>query len=88
MGSTLFSYICDESALSIRILHLINQIYVHHSSRIIHPDQHFHFMVYNDSIAVIVKENFNTTTFLIDTFYDYELMLDFVDTTHNYHGTF
>ena len=88
MTSTQFSYICDESALSIRILHLINEIYIHHSSRIIHPDQHFHYMVYDDSIAVIVKENFNTITFIINTFYDYELMLDFVDTTHNNHGIF
>ena len=37
------------------------------------------FIIYNDSIAVLVANHMDVSTFIIDTFTDYELILDFVD---------
>ena len=39
----------------------------------------FQFIIYNDSIAVLVTNHMDVSTFIIDTFTDYELILDFVD---------
>ena len=39
----------------------------------------FQFIIYNDSIAVLVKKHTDVSPFIIDTFTDYELILDFVD---------
>ena len=39
----------------------------------------FQFIIYNDSIAVLVTKHTDVSTFIIDTFTDYELILDFVD---------
>ena len=82
MAPTIFTYIYDDSVTNQRILDLAHKIYQQQTVRKtqIQQKNNFHFLIYNDSIAVVVKQQSNVSTFIIDTFNDYELILGFVDT--------
>ena len=75
-------YMYDDSVINQRILDLAHKISQQQTVRKkqIQQKNNFHFLIYNDSIAVVVKQQSNVSTFIIDTFNDYELILGFVDT--------
>ena len=81
MVPTLFTYIYDDSITDQRILELAHKIYQQQTvwKKQMQQKNHFHFIIYDDSIAIIIKEQSNTNTFIIDTFNNYKLILDFVD---------
>ena len=81
MTQNVFTYIYEDSFIDQGILQLANEI---HRQRVLKRNQiqektSFQFIIYNDSIAVLVKKHTDVSTFIIDTFTDYELILDFVD---------
>ena len=81
MAQNVFTYIYEDSFIDQRILQLANEI---HGQCARHTNQikeriRFQFIIYNDSIAVLVTNHTDVSTFIFDTFTDYELILDFVD---------
>ena len=81
MAQNVFTYVYEDSFIDQRILQLANEI---HRQCALHTNQlkeriHFQFIIYNDSIAVHVTKHTDVSTFIIGTFTDYELILDFVD---------
>ena len=82
MAPNIFTYMYDDSVTSQRILDLAHKISQQQTVRKkqIQQKNNFHFLICNDSIAVVFKQQSNVSTFIIDTFNDYELILDFVDT--------
>ena len=83
MAPTIFIHIYDDSVTNQRILDLAHKIYQQQNvmKKQMQQKNNLHFLIYNDSIAVVVKQHSNVNTFIIDTFNDYELILDFVDTS-------
>ena len=81
MAQNVFTYVYEDSFIDQGILQLANKI---HRQRALKGNQiqeksSFQFIIYNDSIAVLVTKHMDVSTFIIDTFTDYELILDFVD---------
>ena len=81
MAQNVFTYIYEDSFIDQGILQLANAIYRQHALKRnqIQEKSSFQFIIYNDSIAVLVTKHTDVSTFIIDTFPDYELILDFVD---------
>ena len=46
-----------------------------------------HFLIYNDSIAVVVKLHSNVNTFIIDTLNDYESLIMWMQ-VHDHNGKY
>ena len=44
-----------------------------------HLNYHLDFVIYDDSIALTIEDDFDVCTFLIDTFSDYILILEDID---------
>ena len=81
MAQNVFTYIYEDSFIDQGILQLAKEIYRQQALKRnqIHEKTSFQFIIYNDSIAVLVTKHMDVSTFIIDTFTDYELILDFVD---------
>ena len=81
MAQNVFTYIYEDSFINQRILQLANEIHGQCAQKTnqIKERIHFQFIIYNDSIAVLVTNHTDVSTFIIDTFTDYELILDFVN---------
>ena len=81
MAQNIFTYAYEDSFIDHRILQLANEIHGQCAQQtdLIQERKPFQFIIYNDSIAVLVTNHMDVSTFIIDTFTDYELILDFVD---------
>ena len=81
MAQNVFTYVYDDSFIDQRILQLAHEIHGQCARQTSHMKEKmlFQFIIYNDSIAVLVTNHTDVSTFIIDTFTDYELILDFVD---------
>ena len=81
MAQNVFTYIYEDSFIDQRILQLANEIHRQCAQQTNQIKERicFQFIIYNDSIAVLVTKHMDVSTFIIDTFTDYELILDFVD---------
>ena len=81
MAQNVFTYVYEDSFIDQRILQLANEIHGQCAQQTgqIKERIPFQFIIYNDSIAVFVTNHMDVSTFIIDTFTDYELILDFVD---------
>ena len=81
MAQNVFTYVYDDSFIDPRILQLAHEIHGQCARQTSHITEKmlFQFIIYNDSIAVLVTNHTDVSTFIIDTFTDYELILDFVD---------
>ena len=81
MEQNVFTYIYEDSFIDQGILQLANEIYRQRTLKRnqIQEKSSFQFIIYNDSIAVLVTKHTDVSTFIIDTFTNYELILDFVD---------
>ena len=81
MAQNVFTYVYEDSFINQRILQLASEIYGQCAwqTNQIKEKMPFQFIIYNDSIAVLVTNHTDVSTFIIDTFTDYELILDFVD---------
>ena len=81
MAQNVFTYVYEDSFIEQGILQLANEIYRQRASKRnqIQEKTSFQFIIYNDSVAVLVTKHIDVSTFIIDTFTDYELILDFVD---------
>ena len=81
MEQNVFTYVYDDSFIDQRILQLAHEIHRQctRQTSSIKEKMFFQFIIYNDSIAVLVTNHTDVNTFIIDTFPDYELILDFVD---------
>ena len=81
MAQNVFTYVYEDSFIDQGILQLANEIYRQQALKRnqIQEKTSFQFIIYNDSIAVLVKKPMDVSIFIIDTFTDYELILDFVD---------
>ena len=81
MAKNVFTYIYEDSFIDQGILQFANAIYRQRALKRnqIQEKSSFQFIIYNDSIAVLVTKHMDVSTFIIDTFNDYELILDFVD---------
>ena len=81
MAQNVFTYVYEDSFIDQRILQLANEIHGQCAQQTnqIKERIRFQFIIYNDSIAVLVTNHTDVSTFIIDTFTDYELILDFVD---------
>ena len=81
MAQNVFTYIYEDFFIDQGILQLANEIYRQCALKRnqIQEMPSFQFIIYNDSIAVLVTKHTDVSTFIIDTFTDYELILDFVD---------
>ena len=81
MAQTVFTYVYEDSFIDQRILQLASEICGQCAQQTSHIKEKmlFQFIIYNDSIAVLVTNHTDVSTFIIDTFTDYELILDFVD---------
>ena len=78
MAQHAFTYVYEDSFIDPRILQLAHEIHgqcARHTSHIKEKIL-FQFIIYNDSIAVLVTNHTDVSTFIIDTFTDYELILD------------
>ena len=77
----MFSHVYEDSFIDQGILQLASEIHRQCTQQTsqIKERIHFQFIIYNDSIAVLVTNHTDVSTFIIDTFTDYELILDFVD---------
>ena len=81
MAQNVFTYVYEDSFIDQRILQLASEINGQCAQQTgqIKEKMPFQFIIYNDSIAVLVTNHTDVSTFIIDTFTDYELILDFVD---------
>ena len=84
MAQNVFTYVYEDSFIDQRILQLASEIHGQCARQTSHIKEKmpFQFIIYNDSIAVLVTNHTDVSTFIIDTFTDftdYELILDFVD---------
>ena len=81
MAQNVFTYVYEDSFIEQGILQLANEIYRQQALKRnqIQEKTSFQFIIYNDSIAVLVTKHTDVSTFIMDTFTDYELILDFVD---------
>ena len=81
MVQNVFTYVYEDSFIDQRILQLTNEIHVQYARQTNQIKERicFQLIIYNDSIAVLVTNHMDVSTFIIDTFTDYELILDFVD---------
>ena len=81
MAHNVFTYIYEDSFIDQGVLQLANAIYRQHTLKgnWIQEKSSFQFIIYNVSIAVLVTKHMDVSNFIIDTFTDYELILDFVD---------
>ena len=81
MAQNVFTYVYDDSFIDRRILQLAHEIHGQCAQQTSNIKEKilFQFIIYNDSIAVLVTNHMDVSTFIIDTFTDYELILDFVD---------
>ena len=81
MAHNAFTYIYKDSFIDQGILQLAKAIYRQCALKRnqVQEKSRFQFIIYNDSIAVLVTKHTDVSTFIIDTFNDYELILDFVE---------
>ena len=65
------------------IQYIAHKIYHHQNIRKRGGQQNYHldFVIYDDSIAIMIEDDSGAHTFLIDNFNDYMMILNAVDTS-------